>query len=94
MVLSPSVAAHLVAVQREQRLKERAGGAADEAVRLTPRETEVLRLVAEGLSNREIAARLFIGESTVKTHLLHITDKLEAPSRTGAVTRALEQGLL
>ena len=86
-VLSPSVAAHLVAVQRE-------GASRGGRVRLTPRETEVLRLVAEGLGNAVIAERLFIGESTVKTHLLHVYEKLDAPTRTRAVTRAMELGLL
>ena len=61
---------------------------------LTPRETEVLALVAQGLSNPEIASRLFVGEATVKTHLLHVFDKLGVSDRTRAVTRAMELGLL
>lgn len=61
---------------------------------LSPREIDVLRLVAEGLSNREIGARLHLGEATVKTHLLTAFPKLGAKSRTGAVTRARELGLL
>lgn len=61
---------------------------------LTPRETEILHLVAAGLSNRLIASRLHIGESTVKTHLLHVFEKLEVSDRTRAVTRAMELGLL
>ena len=64
------------------------------AVALTPRELDVLRLVAEGLSNREIGQRLHLGEATVKTHLLTAFLKLGAKSRTGAVTRARELGLL
>jgi DNA-binding NarL/FixJ family response regulator len=64
------------------------------AVTLTPRELDVLRLVAEGLSNREIGARLHLGEATVKTHLLTAFPKLDAKTRTGAVTRARELGLL
>jgi DNA-binding NarL/FixJ family response regulator len=64
------------------------------AVVLTPRELDVLRLVAEGLSNREIGQRLHLGEATVKTHLLTAFPKLEARSRTGAVTRARDLGLL
>jgi len=82
-VLAPSIAAHLVS---------RAN--APEAPRLTAREAEILALVAEGLSNPEIAARLVIGESTVKTHLLHVFEKLEVGDRTRAVTRAMELGLL
>jgi DNA-binding NarL/FixJ family response regulator len=61
---------------------------------LTSRETEVLRLVAAGLSNRAIGERLFLGEATVKTHLLHAFTKLEVRDRTRAVTRAMELGLL
>jgi DNA-binding NarL/FixJ family response regulator len=63
-------------------------------VTLTARELDVLRLVAEGLSNREIGARLHLGEATVKTHLLTAFPKLDAKTRTGAVTRARELGLL
>ncbi|WP_125100808.1 response regulator [Leucobacter chromiireducens] len=83
-VLAPSIAAQLVA--RMRRPVERP--------RLTPRETEILGLVAQGLSNPAIAARLVIGESTVKTHLLHIFEKLEVSDRTRAVTRAIEHGIL
>ena len=61
---------------------------------LSARELEVLRLVAQGLSNREIGERLFLGEATVKTHLLHAFAKLEVSDRTRAVTRAMELGLL
>lgn len=64
------------------------------AVTLTPRELDVMRLVAEGLSNREIGERLHLGEATVKTHLLTAFPKLDAKTRTGAVTRARELGLL
>ena len=61
---------------------------------LTPRELEVLQLVAQGRSNPEIARELFIGEATVKTHLLHVFDKLGVDDRTRAVTVALERGIL
>ncbi len=60
----------------------------------TTRELEVLALVARGLSNAEIAAELFIGEATVKTHLLHVFDKLGVSDRTAAVTTAMRRGLL
>jgi DNA-binding NarL/FixJ family response regulator len=63
-------------------------------VSLTPREQEVLGLMAEGLSNRWIAARLGISEHTVKFHVNSILDKLEADTRTDAVVRAARQGLL
>jgi len=61
---------------------------------LTRRELEVLALVAQGRSNPEIARELFIGEATVKSHLLHVFDKLGVSDRTAAVTPALERGLL
>ena len=60
----------------------------------TPREIEVLALVGKGLSNGEIARELFIGEATVKTHLLRIFDKLGVDDRTRAVTTAMERGYL
>jgi len=82
VALAPSIAAMLVG-----RLKT-------PAVTLTPRETEVLGLVAQGLSNPAIAKRLFLGEATVKTHLLHAFEKLEVSDRTRAVTKAMELGLL
>ena len=61
---------------------------------LSPRETEVLRLVAAGKSNPTIAATLFLSEATVKTHLIHVFEKLGVSDRTRAVTRAMELGLL
>jgi DNA-binding NarL/FixJ family response regulator len=65
-----------------------------DADQLTPREVEVLGLVARGLSNGEIAHDLFIGEATVKTHLLHAFDKLGVSDRTAAVTTAIRKGIL
>jgi ATP/maltotriose-dependent transcriptional regulator MalT len=61
---------------------------------LSAREIDVLRLVARGASNREIARDLRISEATVKTHLLHLFGKLGVGDRTSAVTRALERGLI
>jgi LuxR family maltose regulon positive regulatory protein len=61
---------------------------------LSPRELEVLRLIAQGLSNREIADRLFLALSTVKGHSRIIFDKLQVQRRTEAVARARELGLL
>ena len=61
---------------------------------LTPRELEVLKLVAAGSSNRDIGKVLFLSEATVKSHLVHIYDKLGVRSRTSAVAAAREQGVL
>ena len=61
---------------------------------LTPRELEVLTLVARGATNREAAAQLFISEATVKTHLLHVYAKLGVNDRASAVAAGYERGLL
>jgi two-component system, NarL family, response regulator LiaR len=65
-----------------------------EALGITPRELEILELIAAGMSNREIAARLFVSENTVKTHSSRLFDKLNAKRRTQAVQAAREQGLI
>ncbi|MAT19367.1 MAG: DNA-binding response regulator [Leifsonia sp.] len=85
VALAPRVAAMLVT---------RASRPPEPAAALSPRELDVLRLVADGLSNRAIGERLFVGESTVKTHLLHVFAKLDVADRTRAVTRAMELGIL
>lgn len=64
------------------------------ALGLTPREVEILERIAEGLSNQEIAARLFVSENTVKTHASRLFDKLGARRRTQAVQRARELRLI
>lgn len=61
---------------------------------ITPREFEILEAMAAGLSNREIAARLFVSENTVKTHAARLFDKLSAQRRTQAVQRAKQAGLI
>jgi len=61
---------------------------------LTERETDVLRLVGRGLSNKEIGSQLFISETTVKTHVKNIMQKLQVPSRTHAALYALRIGLV
>ena len=61
---------------------------------LTEREAEVLRLIAHGLSNQEIASKLFVSEATVKTHVAHILDKLQVENRVQAVVAAYESGLV
>jgi DNA-binding NarL/FixJ family response regulator len=84
-VLSPSVATRLVG-------RMRAPVPASEP--LSQRELEVLGLVARGAGNREAAARLFISEATVKTHLTHIYAKLGVNDRAAAVAAAFDHGLL
>src|SRR3954470_21011042 len=61
---------------------------------ITPREYEILTLIAAGLSNREIAEKLFVSENTVKTHSGRLFDKLQAKRRTQAVQIAKEAGLI
>jgi DNA-binding NarL/FixJ family response regulator len=61
---------------------------------LTPRELDVLRVVARGLSNSEIANELFVSEATVKTHVVRILAKLELRDRTQAAIAAYEHGLI
>jgi DNA-binding NarL/FixJ family response regulator len=61
---------------------------------LTPREVEVLELVAEGLANKAIAERLGISDQTVKFHLASLSGKLGAVNRTDAVRRAVRRGLI
>jgi DNA-binding NarL/FixJ family response regulator len=65
-----------------------------ESPTLSPRETEVLRLVAEGFSNQKIAERLGLGLETVKTHMRHIMEKLTVSDRTEAAVKAMKQGLV
>jgi two-component system, NarL family, response regulator LiaR len=61
---------------------------------ITPRELEILELIAQGMSNREIAEKLFVSENTVKTHSSRVFDKLGAKRRTQAVQLGKEFGLL
>jgi len=65
-----------------------------DALGITPRELEILTLIAQGLSNREIATRLFVSENTVKTHCSRAFDKLGARRRTQAVQLGKQLGLL
>jgi DNA-binding NarL/FixJ family response regulator len=83
--LSPAAAVHLLS---EVRTPEQI------AEPLTERENDVLRLLAQGKSNKQIARALNIGEQTTKTHVSHILDKLGVPSRTQAVLYAIRIGLV
>jgi DNA-binding NarL/FixJ family response regulator len=90
-LLAPSVTRRLI----EHFVRARpAAEAASALARITARETDVLRLVARGMSNAEIAGILFLGESTVKTHVGHILEKLGLRDRLQAVILAYEAGLV
>lgn len=82
LVLTPELSERVVQVMRAPR------------VRLTERELEVLRLLDTGSPNREIAKTLFVTEATVKTHLVHVFEKLGADSRARALAIARESGLI
>jgi DNA-binding NarL/FixJ family response regulator len=82
-VLTPAVASRLMSKMRGPGVQS-----------LSEREIEVLTQVADGNSNKDIAAKLYISEATVKTHLVHIFGKLGVDDRTAAVTVALEQGII
>lgn len=82
MVLAPEMTKRVVDSMRQAK------------PRLTERELEVLKLLGTGASNREIARELFVTEATVKTHLVHLFNKLGVESRAKAVTQARETGLL
>jgi len=90
----------ILAAPLTRRLIERFAAIPDPAVlrpeldRLTPRETEVLQLIARGLSNAEIAAELVVTEHTAKTHVAHILDKLGLRDRVQAVILAYESGVI
>lgn len=82
-VLAPAVAGRLMG-----RVRQPAQGT------LSQRELQVLKLVADGATNRDVAAKLFISEASTKTHLLHIYDKLGVRDRAAAVGEAFRRGLV
>ncbi|WP_410655615.1 response regulator [Amycolatopsis sp. lyj-112] len=90
-LLAPTVTRRLISEFARLRPSQ---GVPPELSALTPRETEVLRLIAEGLSNPEIAGRLSVTEETVKTHVSRVLNKLGLRDRTQAVVTAYESGLV
>jgi len=90
-LLSPSITRRLIADYARRPLRREQPPA---LVDLTPRELEVLRLVGRGLSNREIAGQLVVGDATVKTHVARVFAKLDLHDRAQAVVLAYESGLI
>jgi DNA-binding NarL/FixJ family response regulator len=90
-LLAPSITRRLIERYAARRGSEQA---MRDIATLTDREAEVLRLMARGLGNQEIAEKLFVSEATVKTHVAHILDKLRAENRVQAVVAAYEAGLV
>jgi DNA-binding NarL/FixJ family response regulator len=91
-LLAPSVTKRLI--EEFAKRPEPVATKSKELESLTEREREVLREIARGLSNAEIAARLHVSETTVKTHVAHVLDKLELRDRVQAVILAYEAGLV
>jgi DNA-binding NarL/FixJ family response regulator len=91
-VLQPSVASKVLA--ELSRLASTTPAVSSELSRLSDRERDVLKLIARGASNKEIAAALFLAEGTVKNHVTNILTKLEVSDRTQAALRARELGLV
>ncbi|MDL9947660.1 response regulator transcription factor [Gordonia sp. ABSL11-1] len=89
--LDPAITGRVLTTYREGRPPMRPG---DQVDRLTPREKDVLALIGAGLSNAEIAADLFLGEGTVKTHISHVFTKLDLRDRAAAVVFAFDHGLV
>jgi two-component system, NarL family, nitrate/nitrite response regulator NarL len=91
--LAPAIAGRLLGEIRDGTKERRAPDEEDETPSLTRRELEVLRLVADGLSNKEIATTLFITEGTVKNHVHNALEKLQLENRTQAAAYIVRQGL-
>ncbi|MBG6090287.1 response regulator [Actinomadura viridis] len=91
-LLAPSITRRLIGDFARRRRHQRPSPGATSS--LTPRELDVLRLIARGLSNAEIAAELVLAEQTVKTHVGHVLTKLSLRDRTQAVVYAYENGLV
>lgn len=92
VLLSPAITAKLIATYVQQRPAAEQGS--ERMGRLSPREIEVLRLVAAGKSNSEVAAALFLTENTVKAHMTRILQKLDLRDRVQAVVYAYESGFV
>ena len=91
-VLDARTASHMIGAIRAR--ERRPGGSSLEGVPLSEREVDVLRLVADGLSNSQVATKLYISSQTVKTHMERICTKLGVSGRVAAVKRGIETGAL
>ena len=94
VIVSPMMAAKLLTEFRSLGTDAMAKKTAEEEDNLSPREDEVLQLVSQGATNKEIADSLFISENTVKTHLRNIMDKLHLANRSQAAAYAVKRGLV
>ena len=90
-LLAPSITRRLI---ERYAVRDAPSGLTRDLSELSPREADVLRLVARGLGNQEIAEKLFVSEATVKTHVAHILDKLQVENRVQAVVAAYESRLI
>ena len=94
VIVSPLMAAKLLTEFKDSGTGEREEAAQETETILSPREGEVLQMVAQGATNRQIADSLFISENTVKTHLRNIMDKLHLANRSQAAAYAIQRGLV
>ena len=94
VIISPMMATKLLTEFRGSDTDARAKQTEEEEANLSPREVEVLRLISQGATNKEIADSLFISENTVKTHLRNIMDKLHLANRSQAAAYAVKRGLV
>jgi DNA-binding NarL/FixJ family response regulator len=90
-LLAPSITRRLI---ERYAVRDAPSGLTRDISELTPREADVLRLIARGLGNQEIGEKLFVSEATVKTHVAHILDKLHVDNRVQAVVAAYESRLV
>jgi DNA-binding NarL/FixJ family response regulator len=90
-LLAPSITRRLI---ERYAVRDAPSGLSRDISELTPREADVLRLIARGLGNQEIGEKLFVSEATVKTHVAHILDKLQVDNRVQAVVAAYESRLV
>jgi len=94
VIVSPLMATKLLTEFKDFGTGEREEAAQETEAVLSPREGEVLQMVAQGATNRQIADSLFISENTVKTHLRNIMDKLHLANRSQAAAYAIQRGLV